>query len=115
MIAGEMPQMMKPNMYAHAKVKSRAVHAIMATMVASTTTPENINTLTHQRIKGGGVADALFLRNSTHCRPKGSPLCTILRYPFLVTDPKIFLKTPSVPRYTNFPEVARGEKNAIFW
>ena len=30
------------------------------------------------------------------CRPKGSPLCTILKYPILVTDPKIFLREPSI-------------------
>ena len=40
---------------------------------------------------GGGVGwgDALF-RISTPCRP----LCNILRYPFLVTDQKNFLKAP---------------------
>ena len=35
------------------------------------------------------------------------PLCTILRHPFLVTDPKNFLKAPSAPVYTNF-EVERA-------
>ena len=40
-----------------------------------------------------------FLRDSTPCRPKGSPLCTNLGYPFLVTDTEIFLKAPI---YTNF-------------
>ena len=46
------------------------------------------------------------LRDSTPCRPKGSPLCTILRYPYLVTDPKNFLKAPLAPIYTYF----RGER-----
>ena len=32
---------------------------------------------------GGGVVRLSPLRNSTPCRPKGSPLCTILRYPCL--------------------------------
>ena len=38
---------------------------------------------------GGGVGRFTF-RDSTPCRPKGSRLCTILRYPYLVTDLKIF-------------------------
>ena len=37
---------------------------------------------------GGGL---LPFRDSTPADAKG-PLCTILIYPFLVTDPKIFLK-----------------------
>ena len=45
---------------------------------------------------------------------KGSPLCTILRYPFLVTDPKVFLKAPLAPIYTNIEGGARAEKNAVF-
>ena len=45
---------------------------------------------------------AADLRDSTTCRPKGSPLCTILRYPFLVTEAKIFLKAPLAPIYFNF-------------
>ena len=36
-----------------------------------------------------------FLRDSTSCRPKGLPLCTILRYPYLVTDPINFLQAPA--------------------
>ena len=51
------------------------------------------------------------LRDSTPCRPNGSPLCTILRYPFLVTDPKKFLKAPL---YSNFEGEARAKKR-IFW
>ena len=47
------------------------------------------------------------------CRPKGSPLFTILRYPLLVMDPKFFLKVPLAPIYTNF-EGERAPKNAIF-
>ena len=30
------------------------------------------------------------------------PLCTIFRYPYLVMDPKFFLKAPSAQIYTNF-------------
>ena len=64
--------------------------------------------------RGGGVgfgADVLFLRGSTPCRPKGSPLCTILRYPFLVTDPKNFLKAHT---YTNFERGAHAKKTQFF-
>ena len=45
------------------------------------------------------------------CRPKGSPLCTILRYPFLVMDPKIFLQPPM---YTYFEGGERAEKTQFF-
>ena len=38
------------------------------------------------------------------------PLCTILRYPYLVTDPKKFLKAPSPPIYTNFEGRVRAKK-----
>ena len=41
------------------------------------------------------------------------PLCTILRYPFLVTAPKIFLKAPLRPIYTNFEGRAR-RKTRLF-
>ena len=37
---------------------------------------------------GGGGLDALYsLRDSTPYRPKGFPLCTILRYPFFADGP----------------------------
>ena len=39
---------------------------------------------------GGQWADIPSLRDLTPRRPKGSHLCTILRYPFLGTDPKVF-------------------------
>ena len=42
------------------------------------------------------------------------PLCTILRYPFLVMDPKIFLKAPLEALYTNFEEGVRAEKTLFF-
>ena len=48
---------------------------------------------------GGGGGRTLSLRDSTPCRIKGSSLCTILRYQFLVTDSKIFLKAPFAPIY----------------
>ena len=40
------------------------------------------------------------------------PFCTILRlrYPFLVTDPKVSLNAPSAPIYTNLKGGARAEK-----
>ena len=45
----------------------------------------------------------------------GFPLCTSLRYPFLVTDPKNFLKVPWAPIYTNFERGARAEKTQFLW
>ena len=42
------------------------------------------------------------------------PLCTILRYPFLVTDPKNFLRTPLAPIYFNFEWGTRAKKKALF-
>ena len=54
------------------------------------------------------------LRDSTPCRPKGSPLSTILRYPFLVMDPKNFLKALPAPIYTSFEGGARAEKTQFF-
>ena len=42
--------------------------------------------------------DAFCLRDSTPCRSKG----TILRYPYLVTDRKIFLEALLAPIYTTF-------------
>ena len=63
------------------------------------------------------------IRDSTPCRHKASSFCTILRYPFLVSDPKNFLKAPLTPIYTNFEGAARFlvhifqkvSKNACFW
>ena len=53
---------------------------------------------------GGGVGRRTpFLRDSTPCR-------YYLRYQFLVTDPKFFLKTPLAPIYTNFEGGAHAEK-----
>ena len=57
----------------------------------------------------GGVGGRLSpFRDSTPCR---SPLCTILIYPFLATDPKNVLKAPSAPIYASFEGVAL----AFFW
>ena len=49
-------------------------------------------------------------------RPKGSPLCTILRYPFWLTDFKIFLKAPWAPIYSKFwgRIFSKRPKNAFF-
>ena len=62
---------------------------------------------------GGGGADASF---SLRIRPPSTqrvPLCTILRNPYLVEDPKNFLKTPSAPIYSNFEGGAR-QKTRFF-
>ena len=50
------------------------------------------------------------IEDSTPCRPKGSPFDTFSEIHFWQTDPKIFLKAPSAPIYTNF----EGER-AAFW
>ena len=42
------------------------------------------------------------LRDSTPCRPKGSPFGTFSEIHFWPTDPKFFLKAPWAPIYTNF-------------
>ena len=44
----------------------------------------------------------------------GSPLCNILKYPFLVTDPKNFLKVPWAPIYTIFEGGAQAKKKRDF-
>ena len=62
--------------------------------------------------RGGGDLPTPPLKDSTPCRPKGSPLCTILRYPNLVMNPKIFLKAPV---YTYFEWGARAKKMQFFW
>ena len=45
--------------------------------------------------------------------PKGPPFDTFSEIHFWPTDPKIFLKAPLAPIYTNF-EGERAPKNAIF-
>ena len=55
---------------------------------------------------GFGGGGRLPLRDSTPCLPMGSPLCTILRYPYLVTDPKSFLKAPR----RQYILILRGER-----
>ena len=62
----------------------------------------------------GAGSDALPLRDSTPCRPKGSSLSTIFQYPFLMMDHKNFLKAPSALICTNF-EGGALQKNVIFW
>ena len=49
------------------------------------------------------------------CWPKGSPFCSILRFPFLAGWPLDFLKAPSPPIYTNFEGGARTKKKRQFW
>ena len=44
------------------------------------------------------------------CRHKGSPFYNVLRYQFVVTDPKIFLKAPLAPIYTNVDGGERPKK-----
>ena len=51
--------------------------------------------------RGGG--ERLFpLQEFEPLPTQRAPLCTTLRHPFLVTDPKIFFKALLAPIYTNF-------------
>ena len=62
---------------------------------------------------GAGGADAFSSGIRPPADPKGPPFDTFSEIPFWPTDPKIFLKAPSAPIYTNF-EGERAPKNAIF-
>ena len=55
-----------------------------------------------------------YLQKFTSGFGRGSPLCTILRYSFWLTDPKNFLKAPSAPNYTNFEGGVRAKKAQFF-
>ena len=61
----------------------------------------------------GGGGGRPPLRDSTPCRPKGSPFDTSSEIHFWPTDPKIFLKAPSAPIYTSF-EGERAPKKTRF-
>ena len=64
---------------------------------------------------GGGGADfPLPLRDSTPCRPKGSPFDNFSEIHFWPTDPKIFLKASLAPIYTNFEGERKIAKSAQF-
>ena len=66
---------------------------------------------------GGGERGGLRtppLRDSNPCQLKGSPLWYFLKIHFWPTDPKIFLKAPSAPIYTNF-EGERAPKKRVFF
>ena len=65
--------------------------------------------------RGGGLGGLRFLlRDSTPCRPKVPPLVLFKKICFWPTDPKIFLKAPLAPIFTNFEGGARAEKTQIF-
>ena len=57
-------------------------------------------------VGGGGGGRLSVSRIRPPADPKG-PLCTVLKYPFLVTDPENFLRAPLAPFYTNFEEEVR--------
>ena len=63
---------------------------------------------------GDGVAD-LFLQGFDPLPTQRLPLCTILRYPLLATDPKHFLKTPSHQCIVVLKGSRRQKKKRIFW
>ena len=54
----------------------------------------------------------MLISKTIHSGGGGMP-CTILRYSFLVTYPKNFLKASSAPIYTNFEVIARAEKTGF--
>ena len=54
----------------------------------------------------GGDLGGGGLKDSTTCRSKGSPFVLFWDIHFWLTDPKIFLKAPLAPIYTNF----KGER-----
>ena len=56
-------------------------------------------------------------RDSTNCRPKGSPLCTILRYPFLAVFSKFCLRRRISDQNRVFqgPCSALGEVEKSIW
>ena len=63
---------------------------------------------------GRGGRTPLSFRDSTPCRPKGSPFDTFSEIHFWPTDPKIFLKAHLAPIYPNFEGEPAPKKNAIF-
>ena len=66
----------------------------------------NISSVPGADLREGGGGGRLFFRDST-------PLWFFLRNPFLVTDPKIFLKAPWAPIYTKF-EGELAPKKGVF-
>ena len=61
---------------------------------------------------GGGFGG--FRKDPTPCHPKGPPSGTFYEIHFWPTDPKIFLKPPLAPKYTNFEGGACAKKTQIF-
>ena len=63
---------------------------------------------------GGGGTDALPSGIRPPADPKGPTFDTFSEIHFWQTDPKIFLKAPSAPIYTNF-EGERAPKKTLFF
>ena len=61
---------------------------------------------------GGGTPSPSGIRPPAD--PKGPPFDTFSRIHFWPTEPKIFLKAPLAPIYTNFEGERAPKKNAIF-
>ena len=66
------------------------------------------------RIGGGGGWTPPPPQGFELCQPKGSPFDTFSEIHFWPTDPKIFLKAPLAPIYTNF-EGERAPKKRDFF
>ena len=62
---------------------------------------------------GGGGRPSSGIRPPAD--PKGPPFDTFSEIHFWPTDPKIFLKAPLAPIYTNFEGERAPKKNAIFF
>ena len=63
---------------------------------------------------GGGGRPPLFSGIRPPADPKGPPFNTFSEIHFCPTDPKIFLKAPLTPMYTNF-EGERAPKKTRFF
>ena len=61
-----------------------------------------------------GEGQRSFLRDPTPADPKGPPIVLFWDIHFWRTDPKICLKAPLMPKFTNFVGEARSENNSIF-
>ena len=65
--------------------------------------------------RGGGRLPTPLSGIRPPADPKGPPFDTFSEIHFWATDPKIFLRAPSAPIYTNFEGERAPKKNAIFW
>ena len=60
------------------------------------------NTIYCNSLGGGGGGDCPSFQGFDPLPNQRVPLCTVLRYPFWMINPKIFQRTPLAPIYTYF-------------